>query len=109
VVLSKYPVQGEVIATNRPAPWRGLRVDYTSMLPQTTFGGDALSAMARGGVVVSEVEPDTPAARAGLKRGQIIRSVAGKNLKSPRDFARVVGGLNGPVTLETDLGAVTIP
>ena len=28
VVLAKYPVDGEMIATNRPPAWRGLRVDY---------------------------------------------------------------------------------
>ena len=32
IVLAKFPVDGEVIATNRPKPWRGLRVDYTSTL-----------------------------------------------------------------------------
>ena len=30
VVLAKFRVDGEVIATNRPRPWRGLRVDYTT-------------------------------------------------------------------------------
>src|SRR5579864_856652 len=44
VVLAKYPVHGTVIATNRPAPWRGLRVDYTSTLQNTTFGADLLVA-----------------------------------------------------------------
>ncbi len=28
IVLAKLSVDGEVIATNRPKPWRGLRVDY---------------------------------------------------------------------------------
>ena len=30
LVLAKYPIPGEVIATNRPKPWRGLRVDYAT-------------------------------------------------------------------------------
>ena len=64
--------------------------------------------MARGGVVVTEVEAGSPAARAGLKAGQIIRSIEGKTLKSPRDFVSVVAGLQGPVSLETEIGAVTI-
>jgi S1-C subfamily serine protease len=108
VELAKYPVRGEVIATNRPPLWRGLRVDYTSTLPFTTFGDPLLSAMARGGVVVTEVETGSPAAKAGLKPGQIIRSIEGKTLKTPRDFVRLVAGLHGPVNLETDLGAVTL-
>ncbi len=108
VELAKYRVAGEVIATNRPPLWRGLRVDYTSTLPYTTFGDPLLNAMARGGVVVTEVETGSPAARSGLKPGQIIRSIEGTTLKSPRDFLRLVAGFQGPVTLETDLGAVTI-
>jgi serine protease Do len=108
VELAKFRVEGEIIATNRPVSWRGLRVDYTSTLPHTTFGDGMLSAMARGGVIVTEVEPDSPAAGAGLKRGQVIRSVEGKALKSPRDFARVIAGLSGPVVIETEQGPVTI-
>lgn len=108
VELAKFRVDGEVIATNQPAAWRGLRVDYTSTLPDAPFGEALLTAMARGGVVVVEVEPGSPAARAGLRRGQFLRSVEGKTFKSPRDFARVVDGLGGPVSVETDLGAVTI-
>jgi serine protease Do len=108
VELAKFRVEGEIIAVNRPVPWRGLRVDYTSTLPNTTLVDGMLSAMARGCVIVSEVEPDSPAASAGLRRGQVIRAVEGKNLKSPRDFARAVAGLSGPVVLETEMGPVTI-
>jgi S1-C subfamily serine protease len=108
VELAKYRVAGEVIATNRPPAWRGVRVDYTSTLPYTTFGDAMLTAMARGGVVITEVEAGSPADRAGLKRDQIIRAVEGKPLKTPRDFLQSVAGLRGPVNLETDLGSVTI-
>jgi S1-C subfamily serine protease len=108
VELAKYRVTGEVIATNRPPAWRGLRVDYTSTLPYTTHPEGVLAAMARGGVVITEVEPGSPAAKADLKRDQIIRSVEGKTLRSPREFLQFVAGLQGPVSLETELGAVTI-
>ncbi len=108
VELAKYRVAGEVIATNRPPVWRGLRVDYTSTLPYTTFGDGMLTAMAKGGVVVTEVETGSAAFKAGLKKDQIIRSVEGKPLKSPRDFLRIVAGLRGPVSLETEQGPATI-
>ena len=83
-----------------------MRVDYTSTLPNTTFGDPLLSAMARGGVAVTEVETGSPAAKAGLKPGQIIRSIDGKPLKNPRDFLRLAEDLQGPVSLETDQGPV---
>jgi S1-C subfamily serine protease len=108
VELAKLLVDGEVIATNRPPAWRGLRVDYTSTLPHTNFGPDILSAMAGGGVAVVEVEPNSPADRAGLKRGQVVKSVEGKAVRNPRDFRRAVEKRSGPVKLGTDLGFLTV-
>jgi serine protease Do len=102
VVLSKFPLTGEVIATTRPAPWRGLRVDYLSMLPDAARSRDLLDAMSRGGVGVIEVIPGSPADQAGLKPGQVILSVAGKAVKTPQEFARAVAELQGPVDLSTE-------
>jgi S1-C subfamily serine protease len=107
VVLAKFPVEGEVIATNRPRAWRGLRVDYMTMLPSRAFGPQFLETPAPG-VVVTEVEAGSAAASAGLKKGQLIRRVGGRPVRTPRDFARAVADLDGPATLETDLGPVTV-
>jgi serine protease Do len=106
IVLAKVAVDGEIIATNRPKPWRGLRVDYTSALNSLTFGPMLDSALT--GVVVAEVEEGSRAAASGLKKGQVIRKVGDQNVRSPRDFAQAVTSLDGPVTLHTDLGPVTI-
>jgi S1-C subfamily serine protease len=108
VELAKLRVDGDVIATNRPQPWRGLRVDYTSTLPNATFGPDLLTAMAGGGVAIVEVEPSSPAETAGLKRGQVVKSVEGRVVRNPHDFARAVSELSGPARLVTDLGPVTV-
>ncbi len=70
VVLAKVAVDGEIIATNRPKPWRGLRVDYTSALNQPTFGPNVLDP-ALTGVVVAEVEEGS----AGRRRGDQERPV----------------------------------
>jgi S1-C subfamily serine protease len=108
VFISKYPVTGEVIATNRPAPWRGLRVDFTSVLGGTIFPEEKIRAMARGCVGVIEVEPDSPADRAGLRKGEVITHVAGKPVRSPAEFNAAVGSRKGAVVLETDRGKVTV-
>jgi S1-C subfamily serine protease len=108
VELAKYPVEG-VIATTFPPSWRGLRVDYTSKLPNNRFGDELLTAMARGGVAVVEVATDSPAQKAGLQKGQVINQVAGKRIRNPREFARAVAGLKGPVSILTDLGEIVIP
>jgi S1-C subfamily serine protease len=107
IVLAKYPVTGEVIATNRPKPWRGLRVDYTSILRYGVLGPNFLD-VANPGVVVTEVEDGSPAAIAGIKKGQLIRRVGDRDVSTPRAFAEAVASQSGAITLETDLGPVTL-
>jgi serine protease Do len=107
IVLAKFPVEGEIIVTNRPKPWRGLRVDYTSALPQVTFGPNLIDPTLMG-VVAADVEEGSPAAAAGIKKGQLIRKVGNESVRSPRDFNEAVASLEGPVTLQTDLGPVTV-
>lgn len=107
--VAKLRVDGEVIATNRPPSWRGLRVDYTSTMPHAAFGDDILRAMAGGGVAVVEVEPGSVAEKAGLKGGQVIRAVDEKNVRNPREFAAAIANRDGPVVLKTDAGPITLP
>jgi S1-C subfamily serine protease len=108
VRLAKLPVKSVVIATNRPEPWRGLRVDYTSTLPRAVFGPDIHEAMAREGVLVTEVVSGSESERAGLRTGQIISRVEDRPVRNPRDFAEAAARLKGPVRLETDQGPVTV-
>ena len=97
VVLSKLPITGEVIATVRPESWRGLRVDFVSVNIRNNRGNDLLDAMARGGVVITEVQPGSPADDAELKPGQIIIAVEDQPVRSPIDFARAIKDRRGPV------------
>ena len=106
VVLGKYNVRGEVIATSRPSLWRGLRVDYPNVVPNFQDGRlqaqDVLQAMARGGVVVTEVIPGSPADVAGLRPGQVVLNVGDRPVKSPSEFDRAVEGRPGPIELTTE-------
>jgi S1-C subfamily serine protease len=107
VVLAKYPLDGEVIATNRPGPWRGLRVDYTTTLRNSVFGPGDLD-IAAAGVVVVDVEERSPADVAGVKKSLIIFRVNDRPIQNPREFADAVAGRDGPVNLDTDIGVLTI-
>ncbi len=107
IVLAKFPVEGEIIATSRPLAWRGLRVEYTTTVAFRPFGPGFVDPTSPG-VVVADVDSGSPASDAGLKRGQLIRKAGGKVVRSPSSFAQAVSGLSGPVTLETDLGPVTV-
>ena len=103
VTLSKLRINnGEVIATNRPITWRGLRVDFLSTIPGVNYGEEILRAMAQGGVLVAEVQPGSAAEDAGIKVGQIIVKVEGKPVRTPADFADAVEGIRGTVTFTTE-------
>jgi S1-C subfamily serine protease len=55
--------------------------------------------MSQGGVIVSEVQPGSAAADAGIKVGQIIVKIEGQTVKTPADFINAVEGLKGTVSL----------
>ena len=107
VNLAKYPVDGDMIATNRPPAWRGLRVDYLTTMSARAAAPPLLDPLP-GGVVVSEVLDDSLAARSGLKKFQVIYRVENTPVSNPAQFAQTVAALKGPVTLLTDQGAVTV-
>jgi len=52
------------------------------------------------GVVVSKVEPNSPAAKSGLRVGYIILSIDGTEVNSPKEFASVLETAKG--AMETD-------
>ena len=106
VLVSKYPVNGPVIATNRPAPWRGLRVDFTSVLI-ANGQAELMQAMSKGGVGVVEIETDSSSDSSGLRPGIVITEVDGKPVPTPADFALAVAAGEGKdVTLTTQLGPI---
>ncbi len=98
-----------MIATVRPESWRGLRVDFVSTKVRSNRGADVLDALARGGVVIAEVQPGSAADDAELKPGQIITAIAGQPVRTPGDFAKAVAGRQGEVAVTVEGNqAVTI-
>jgi C-terminal processing protease CtpA/Prc len=55
------------------------------------------------GVVVSGVEPDTPAGRAGVQVGDVITSVDGKRVRWTGDVARAVRDKKGGETVDVEI------
>jgi serine protease Do len=94
VTLAKLYVPGPIIASNRPAPVRGIRVDYTSVL-MLKYPGQ--SSVIQPGVFVSEVETGSPAA-AKLKEGDIITQIKVRGVDvpvhTPDEFYREVAKLS---------------
>ncbi len=54
----------------------------------------AMSLSDRSGALVAQVQPNTPAAEAGLQAGDVIRSVNGTKIDSPRDLAVQVAAVS---------------
>ena len=68
--------------------WIGVQVQ-----PVTREIADSLGIKDAEGALVSGTQPDSPAAKAGLKAGDVITSISDVKVKDSRDLARQIGGL----------------
>ena len=66
----------------------------------------ALHLPAPNGALVAEVEPNSPAATAGIQSGDVITQVGTQPVKDPRALARIIAGIHAgtdqPVTVHRD-------
>ncbi|HEY4251319.1 MAG TPA: DegQ family serine endoprotease [Roseomonas sp.] len=46
------------------------------------------------GALVAQVEPDSPASRAGLRAGDVVTAVGDTQIRSPRELARAIGDMH---------------
>jgi serine protease Do len=116
--LTKSYVPGKIIAANRPAAVRGMRVDYTSVFFQALpvvrgFPNGRLNQIVDG-VYISELQEDSPATRADppLRVYNIITDVkiGGVDLPvhTPADFYRLAAKLLASEPLELKLAGSDI-
>jgi serine protease Do len=95
ITLTKNRIVGEQVITAPKPAWRGLRVDFPAALRSLEFA----EPIPAGCVIISEVEPASPAAEASLDAGMQITHVEGMPVSTPADFAAALAGRNGPVKL----------
>ena len=76
-------------------PWIGLQVQNLTEELAFHFRRDPDS-----GVLISDVEPNSPAQAAGIKAGMIITEAQGERVRSGRDFGERTDGLTAGETLE---------
>lgn len=67
--------------------WLGVAIQ-----PVTEDIAAALGMAAPEGALIAEVQPGTPAAAAGLRRGDVVTAVDGMAVGSPRDLTRLIAG-----------------
>jgi serine protease Do len=61
--------------------------------PVTEELAQSMSLGSEKGALVAEVTPDSPALAAGIKSGDVIKSVDGKNVESIRDLTRMISAV----------------
>ena len=99
-ILAKSRVIGKPIVTQPDPAWRGLRVDYWTAIVDLLVDRDQTHSIdEQGCVMVTNVEPESPAAKAGLKPNLAITHVDGARVSSPKEFMAAAASLSGPVTL----------
>jgi S1-C subfamily serine protease len=97
--LVKYPVKGKPVVT-QPAPaWRGIRVDYATMLIEMDVRTRIGMTVPDDAVVVVDVAEDSPAYKAGVRRGMLITHAAGTAVRTPKEFRTAVAGKTKDVVL----------
>src|SRR5215831_14638925 len=73
----------------------GIRVEQLTDQLRDFFG-----VFGNNGVLVSSVEAGSAAEKAGLKAGDVITSIDGRNVRTPADFSREMRASGGKVTLK---------
>lgn len=81
------------IATKKRSLWRGMAVDYATTKRVATLD-------VHGCVVVSQVQKDSAAWKAGIRIGQVINAIGGKHrVTTPNEFYEHIESLEGEVSL----------
>jgi len=97
VTLTKYRVREQPIVTNRPRPWRGMRVDYPSVVVSADPRARSRQPYYDEGVIVTTVAAGSPAAAAELQPGMRITHVGRTLVRTPKEFFSAVGSKSGSV------------
>lgn len=91
-VARRLPVEQVVLLSSDGSPISPSEADYTVFMPPSPLPPQALlgivmkQASADGPISIDEAVPQSPAAKAGLTKGDIVVTVEGKTMETPDDI-----------------------
>ena len=78
--------------------WLGVQIQ-----PVTAGIADSLGMKKAEGALVDEPQVDSPAAKAGIKAGDVIVAVNGNTVKNAREMARTIGMMPPNTSVKLDI------
>ena len=99
VTLGKWPLpdrSGMIASKQRHPKWRGIEIDYPT--GRLRFVPDSFEFPRA--VVVTSVQPGSPADEAGIEAGDFIETVAGRRAETPAEFFKTVDSRRDSVSLK---------
>ncbi|MBL9081259.1 MAG: trypsin-like peptidase domain-containing protein [Planctomycetales bacterium] len=99
VTLAKYEVRGKNIVTSPRPTWRGIRVDFPSVQPELDPQFNQGVRLAAPCVMALEVDPESKAWEAGMRRGMLITHVDNTAVENPDEFYAEVAKARDEVEL----------
>ena len=103
VVVEERPEEAEALPAAAPVPkqesWRGMKVQELTREFAKRFGIDEIQ-----GVVIREVEPNSPADQAGLRQGDVINQISRTPIRSMDDYQKAIQLIQGDCLIRTRRG-----
>jgi len=91
------------VETKEEVVWRGAKViDISPELAEKYSIDDT------DGVLIAGIDPSSPVAQAGLRRGDIIREINKRAIRNKSDFNKLVKSARGNVLIRTEKGYVIV-
>jgi len=103
IEVGERPKEDEIAARPKEGVWRGIEVKDISPEIVSRYNIEEGS-----GVIVTNVEMDSPGDEAGLRIGDLISEINWKPVKSTKDYNEVTKELKGNVLVRTNRGYIVV-
>ena len=104
VEIGERPSEGEVATSSTGDLWRGVQVSEVTPELAERFGVDASA----GGVVITEIAPDSPAVQAKLQAGDVINEINRIPVRSMTDYRQITAKVQGNALVRTQRGYIVV-